>query len=60
MKNINGIKLSESDINSTIAIAIDIQKYGYTYNYFHNNYTSLLSKEDSKRLWNKALQINCQ
>ena len=58
MKNINGIKLSESDINSTIAIAIDLQKYGYTYNYFHKNYTSLLNKKDSKILWNKALRIN--
>ena len=60
MKNINGIKLSKIDIENTIAIAIDLQKYGYNYNYFHKNYTSLLNKEDSKILWNKALKINIQ
>lgn len=60
MKNINGIKLSKIDIENTIAIAIDLQKYGYNYNYFHKNYTSLLNKEDSKILWNKALKINMQ
>ena len=58
MKNINGIELTKADINSTVAIAIDLQKYGYNYNYFHNNYTSLLNKKDSKILWNKALKIN--
>ena len=58
MKNINGIELSKADINNTVAIAIDLQKYGYNYNYFHNNYTSLLNKKDSKILWNKALKIN--
>ena len=60
MKNINGIELKKVDINNTIAIAIDLQKYGYTYNYFHNNYAPLLDKEDSKKLWKKALKINCQ
>lgn len=60
MKNINGIKLSKIDIENTIAIAVDLQKYGYNYNYFHKNYTSLLNKEDSKTLWNKALKINMQ
>ena len=58
MKNINGIELSKADINNTVAIAIDLQKYGYNYNYFHNNYASLLNKKDSKILWNKALKIN--
>ena len=38
MKNINGIKLSKEDIYNTVAIAIDLQKYGYNYNYFHNNH----------------------
>ena len=60
MLNINGIKLTKSDINNTIAIAVDLQKYGYTYNYFHKNYTSLLNKKDSKFIWNKALKINSQ
>ena len=59
MTNINGIILSKKDIENTILIAVDLQIYGYTFNYFHENYTSLLTKEDSKRLWNKALKINC-
>lgn len=58
MKNINGIALSKDDIENTINIAIDLQYYGYTFNYFYENHTSLLTKEDSKKLWNKALKIN--
>ena len=60
MKNINGIELSKADINNTVAIAIDLQKYGYNYNYFRNNYAYLLNKKDSKFIWNKALKINSQ
>ena len=60
MKNINGVELNKSDINNTINIAIDLQHYGYNYNYFHENYTQLLRKKDSKILWNKAININTQ
>lgn len=58
MKNINGIEIKESDIKNTILIAKDLQFYGYNFNYFYENYTSLLTKEDSKKLWNKALNSN--
>ena len=60
MKNINGVELNKSDINNTINIAIDLQRYGYNYNYFHENYTQLLRKKDSKILWNKAIDISMQ
>ena len=59
MKNINGVELTKKDMDNTINIAIDLQYYGYTFNYFYENYTSLLTKDDSKKLWNKALEKNC-
>ena len=59
MKNINGVELTKKDINNTINIAIDLQNYGYTFNYFYEKYTSLLTKDDSKKLWDKALEKNC-
>ena len=59
MKNINGVELTKKDIDNTINIAIDLQYYGYAFNYFYENYTSLLTKDDSKKLWNKALEKNC-
>lgn len=58
MKNIYGVELSKKDIENTIRIAEDLQRYGYNYNFFHKNYTQLLSKEDSRTLWNKALDRN--
>ena len=58
MKNIYGNEVREKDIKNTILIAIDLQRYGYNFNYFYKNYTSLLSKDDSKNLWNKALELN--
>ena len=58
MKNIYGVELSKKDIENTIKIAEDLQRYGYNYNFFHKNYTQLLSKEDSRTLWNKALDRN--
>ena len=59
MKNINGIKLSKKDIDNTIAIACDLLYYGYSWQYFHKNYTSLLSESDSKKLWNIAMNKIC-
>ena len=59
MKNINGIELKKIDIENTLKIAIDLQYYGYSYEYFHNNYTILLDKKDSRKIWDKALKINC-
>lgn len=58
MKNIYGVELSKKDIENTIKIAEDLQRYGYNYNFFYKNYTQLLSKEDSRTLWNKALDRN--
>ena len=58
MKNIYGVELSKKDIENTIKIAEDLQRYGYNYNFFHKNYTQLLSKENSRTLWNKALDRN--
>ena len=58
MKNIYGVELSKKDIENTIKIAEDLQRYGYNYNFFHKNYTQLLSKDDSRTLWNKALDRN--
>ena len=58
MKNIYGVELSRKDIENTIKIAEDLQRYGYNHSFFHKNYTQLLSKEDSRILWNKALDRN--
>lgn len=58
MKNIYGVELSKKDIENTIKIAEDLQRYGYNYNFFHKNYTQLLSKDNSRTLWNKALDRN--
>ena len=60
MKNIYGVELKEEDLKNTLNIAIDLQIYGYTYKYFHDNYTSLLDKKDSRKIWEKALEINCK
>ena len=58
MKNINGVKLNDSDIKNTIEIAKDLQYYGYSFNYFYENYTSLLTIANSKKLWNEAIELN--
>ena len=58
MKNIYGVELNRKDIENTIRIAEDLQRYGYNHSFFHKNYTQLLSKEDSRTLWNKALDRN--
>ena len=59
MKNINGIELSKIDIDNTISIAYDLMLYGYSWQYFHANYTSLLSESNSKKLWNIAMNKIC-
>ena len=58
MKNIYGNEVREKDIKNTILIAKDLQFYGYNFKYFYENYTNLLTKDDSKNLWNKALELN--
>ena len=58
MKNIYGNEVREKDIKNIILIAKDLQFYGYNFNYFYENYTNLLTKDDSKNLWNKAMELN--
>ena len=60
MKNIYGVEINKKDIDKTIKIAIDLQFYGYNYIYFHENYASLLNKDDSKKIWKMALKRNIE
>ena len=39
MKNIYGVELNRKDIENTIKIAEDLQRYGYNHSFFHKNYT---------------------
>ena len=41
MKNIYGVELNKKDIENTIKIAEDLQRYGYNDNYINNNYTQI-------------------
>lgn len=57
--NINGIELSKETIKNTILIAYDLLYYGYSWTYFYENYTDLLSVNDSEKLWNIAKNKIC-
>nr|DAQ97564.1 MAG TPA: hypothetical protein [Caudoviricetes sp.] len=58
MKNVYGVKLTKKDIENTISIAMDLQMYGYNFEYFHSEYTDKLSEENALKLWDKAKALN--
>lgn len=58
MKNVYGVELTKKDIENTISIAMDLQMYGYNFEYFCSEYTDKLSKENSQKLWDKAKALN--
>ena len=58
MKNIYGMELSKSNIENAVSIAMDLQMYGYSFEYFYSEYTDRLNKKDSLSLWNEAKKQN--
>ena len=58
MKNVYGVELTQKDIENTISIAMDLQMYGYNFEYFYSEYADNLSKENSQKLWDKAKALN--
>ena len=42
-------------MNNLFLIAEDLQYYGYTFEYFYENYCNFLERQKAKNIWQKTI-----